>query len=1541
MADFSFNVPEADNTPIPLFEEVEAEVSSSFFEDFSLPTYSEGNQFRLATLAQIANMQLDGQADPLEKYLSRAEVEDGEYDLRTEVDAKELAVAEQDHQDVLLGMIASGERGEFYDYLLNTTVLSTDMLKKTNLERQTAAFLTSTTLADDVGGGYFINSEGEVDDERLSMNEMWAAENLIWTDAIQKLAKRIEDDSILVNTSDVLGLLFKPLGDDLAWAETIGTGSGEFFTDDIKAAQASIAQATGRERLALIKAYTESFLAMGNPIRALSMVDTLQGTLDWRGELGHNFIEAAETFDAGIISGTIFKGTKALASINRASSVAKGAGARKAATDLEVKMAEKATLDKNVSEEIADEAMEGPLHTGLKKALGDDYIDTAGAVNVELEKRVRDLTSVLEEGMLPARLTQEEAASAIAATKVELAARAGNLATDMVDTRFVKEGRTHKVEMYIGSGPNRTDVFVSEEAAVGAAESLHMKPGSFSVTDNGDGFFITLSKEVDESGFIKPMEDTDLLGHSVPILDTLTKVGQGAASQLTREAHGAAVLGQNTASIFQKLLREASDKIAKLPSKGRTEFLSFAQKLHEEEKWMSIPEMRIHYQNNFNRAPTSKDIDTYSNYILANDADYWVRNAKIRKELVTNGYEHAAINGEDVGFAKSVDSIQGDIRTISLFDSVEGKFYKTGSVTSEKVKELMKSDRFSLMEIPSGFAHVEGRANYVVAPTRHVVYKNLPTKVLNYQAGGHRYYNGEHYVKQQRVFTGAGGQEFSGRAKTLYNFESLAASNTFVNKANKALDAFNIAKESGTSKDIRNATEIIQKEMPLWGGYGRMEEMVEDGSLLSSRLEVVRSGKTLTTEGTISTEGASGLSDEVLQVMEQNRFWFQEKRGEHLHTIADVANPRSSTKAPILDPLGALDRSLVSATRMFGFDDYKSRQVDQWIATYGSKLETQEGSSLTRFMSAPFSEQANMSGVEKLQANAWRDAVKRQIGTLTHDERVVNDSMEALIDHMDVSGKQKWAQKFRNAQSSNPVTAIKGLVFDHFMALDPSQLFVQLSMMPGVIAVGGKNGVKAASSYSLLRLAAINDSPEVLARLASTSKVLGGMDSATFKTLWKDMKSSGVLNIMDTQADIATFGKASTFRNNTLAKADYFLEKSRHFSRFFFNEAERGNKGISYSIAWLENFEKTGKGIQNASEAASIAGRAEALAGNMTTASRANWQRGILSVPTQFQAHPIRVMELLLTNNAGFSKKDKIRFLGGLTAAYGAGSLPGVTEMAEGLETWYTNTYGEQPNELTASTFKDGMLGAMMTGLDAVPKLDISRLQTFANSDNNILYQAIMGEKTSLEVMLGPAGSVSNKYLDDAQGALWLKGLFNGSVTFSDVPFMAADVAASLSDNIAGINRMTAAYLLHSTGEMRDSKGRLVVRIDDPSIGQVFGTALGFKPIEVDETYAALTNKKVIEDTQDFFAERITDSMRELRDLAVDVDTDPQDIFEAKRRLNIWWSMAKGASPDIQYGAWHQTIFKKALSRVGKDEVLAHNLAEYFRKLNVNIVETK
>lgn len=1532
MADFSFNIPKA-SADTSVFNTN----TNSFFDGFSVPVFNNTNKVDVATMAQAANTQLDGQPLSLDHYMSVASSQDGENTLRTEVASKEKSQASTDYKNVLTEMIGSGKQDSFLQYMLNTSIRSTDMLKRTNLERQTAQYLTTTALSDSNGGSYYINKDGTVKDKQLSMNETWIAESLLWNDAHNKLVKKYQDAGILVKSSDVFGLMFAPLGDQRAWAKVVGSGAGSFYTSDIKKAQAEMSSAIGNKRLALVASYIDKFMAMDNPVRAIGMVDTLKGTMDWRGKLFEKASQIGDTVNIGLLlGGGLAKSVAAVSKMRDIASIAKVAGAREAAIKVETASAVENIVSKTTDVQVNDTAINGVLHSGLKKGIGDGFVDTASSVGNALDKRIRDFKDVLENGNLPSRLTPEEQIAAVSAAKEQLASRAGNLATDLTDVHTEKVGRTLRVDMYIGSGPNRTETFISKDAAQAAAVGQYrMGEGSFSVVDNGDGFFIKISKDVSESGFITPLTETKRLGRGIPVLKRLL----GARSQQTKESFSAAILGQNTASRLQKLFVESMDTISALPRKSRDEFLTFAQTMHDNGKWMNSDEMKVFYKDKFNRLPSEKDVTAYNNYVLANNVDYWVKNAAIRRDIVTNGYENIVLDGNNLGIAKEVKGIQGDVRGATVYDKVDGTFYDLGSVTKEKIDELLKSDRFTMLRVPTGYTTSDGKvAQYVITARRDIKVNKLPIKVLNYQSGGHRIYSGEHFAKQQSIFS-KNGMLFSGRAKTMYNFESVSDANKFAEKANLALDAFRKARSSNKIEDIRHATEVIQKELPLWGGYGRVLEMVQDGAISDGKITIVRAGKDIPTPSSVHIQQTMDLPDSVVQIMDQKKFWYQKARGDHLRTIVDVSNPNATEKAVILDPLGALDRSANQATKMFGFGDYKARQVEQWMKTYGQYLDNKEGSPLSRFLNSNFSDTANISATDKVKANAWRDAVNRTIGTPTVDQKIISNSLEGVIDFMDRTGRSKWAKRFRNFKSKNPVTAIKGLVFDHFMALDPSQLFVQLSMLPGIIAVGGKNGLRSASSYSLLRLAMLNDTPEVLDRLANVAAKVGGIEPTTFKLLWKDMKSSGVLNVMDTQADIATFGKVSTFKSSILAHVGYYAKKVRGGARLFFNEAERGNKGVSYSVAWLENFDKTGKGITSPDVAASIAARAEALAGNMTTVGRSNWQRGIISIPTQFQAFPIRVMELLLTDNAGFSKKDKIRFLTGLGVTYGAGGIiPFGSEMADSFKTWYTNKYGEQPSDTIFRTFKDGMMGMVMSEFNSVPNLDISRMQPFANSDNNILFQAIMGKKTFQDVMLGPAGSLGVKYLDDIKGALWLKGLFDGTTRFDNVPYLASDLSLELIRNLAGVNRAVSAYILYSTGKIKDKKGRTVVEITNPSFGQIVGTALGLPPIEVSDTYQALIDKKTIRDTQKEFARKIVKSMLKLRDLAADPNADPNDIKKAEQIHNMWWDMAKAASPDVQRGAWEQQIANDALSMVGKDEVLAQNLSEYFRKLHVNVL---
>jgi hypothetical protein len=141
-----------------------------------------------------------------------------------------------------------------------------------------------------------------------------------------------------------------------------------------------------------------------------------------------------------------------------------------------------------------------------------------------------------------------------------------------------------------------------------------------------------------------------------------------------------------------------------------------------------------------------------------------------------------------------------------------------------------------------------------------------------------------------------------------------------------------------------------------------------------------------------------------------------------------------------------------------------------------------------------------------------------------------------------------------------------------------------------------------------------------------------------FKDYMKFLDKSGIF----------AFGDSHLLVNSSHPAAAYsFLSKQdavRTAGRFFFNRAEDANRLVAARIAYDEAVKQFGTADFNNFEFNEFfRARTENYSFNMSQTSAAAWQKGLLSIPTQFWAYNWRMMEALVGKQ--FTNAQKARLL--------------------------------------------------------------------------------------------------------------------------------------------------------------------------------------------------------------------------------------------------------------------------------------------------------
>lgn len=981
------------------------------------------------------------------------------------------------------------------------------------------------------------------------------------------------------------------------------------------------------------------------------------------------------------------------------------------------------------------------------------------------------------------------------------------------------------------TGTDQLAPFIPFEAPEEIASKLKPLPKStiasnYEISNRSGEYFIKVTRNPGTTEFVRLIDDADL----PKVLPVLGKYLQGAKTTQDYDAIAGASLSVKASSILARQVGESVKKIQKLGKDSRDTYNNLMLEIQQQEAWKSMDEVQSFYINNYQRLPTEKEKEAYIATRQLHSFDYVVRNATVQKELTSLGYQEVKIR-DIPGFptiAKEVATTSVDPRSTRIYDAVDGKFVSVSS-REDLAKLLARSNDLILVKT---LQEHKSFGQYVIAPRTDVNIKALRSHVLNWVDGPHRLYDGDTWIKQQKIGFD-NGRETIFNPRTHFVLKGRSEATKVAEDYNAALEAYTTARMSNDRLEIAKASEVIARRT-RYAGFDEFHKAVEDGDIELSPFEVLKDGE-LPKYRAAELEGSkqidpdfTNLSDDLKNMIENGRMFYS-TRGERLqHPYRGLA--------PLLHPNEIMTRAINNVINTAAYTNYKVRQVDRWVKSYGKYMVGYDPSrpAVETFMhgqwdnssKAPFRLPANIQD----RAEAQRMAIKRFLNSTGTIEQEASKYRDLIIDVIDNRVNQKWADRFANVTSNDPIAFARGIAFRMYLGFaDISQLAVQLAVMPGVLAVNAKEGAKAASVLPIVRGALVN--PKHDSFLGSLVAKAGIMEKQQFVDMVADLRRSGIDIIDANLGDLDNMNNKGWMTN----RVGYYGGKIDKALMLPFHEAEKANRIVTFSMAWLEHYARTGRRLETPEDFAAVRVRSDALAGNMDRDGKAAWQTGVLSLPAQFAGHPARVTELLLGKTPGqFNGKDKLKFYTGLALAYGP-LLGAGNPLYNWIQEKYREATGEYPNQEVMTGLTRGVVGMLM------PETDISRLQPFAQ---DTLLSDLFKEDGGIgfEEFMGPSGQLGSTFIEATLGKKKLWALMSGQVGFDLVPLALADVANDVFKSIASYNRAERAITVWQTKKLLSRSGQVLQ--EDLDHFDAIMVGLGFPPIESREAFEASANHK-------------------------------------------------------------------------------------------------
>jgi hypothetical protein len=1007
------------------------------------------------------------------------------------------------------------------------------------------------------------------------------------------------------------------------------------------------------------------------------------------------------------------------------------------------------------------------------------HLDSSQAARISdvLGDNWQRFLDVVKDTVTPERLTPEALSRAIRNARIEIKKDFQHINESVLNVRTNEVDpytKTHSVTIRLGDQEKNT--FTSSETAQMFARDMYRLPeGSYSIGQQGTGFTIDVQKPVRETApNVQEAMITTL--NEAPIPNMATAFIQGIRtpseifSKMQKANRDTALMGNTT---FGAFLTDVAAPIARLSKNERRDLAKIMDRNrdyidpHTGERgryYDNVVDLEEAYrkpvrEGGLNRFPTEKEVEAYYTAVQINEMDLMLRNFAAYRDLSRQGIEEytARINyrGEQTGGAPvSVLTPQfkgrqasrlpwedNDMLPVAVLDESGAgpKMVYRSSPQSDRdyIEKLLKEDGYKIIQVARPQERVLKNAAGIKEPVQWLITKGETKQPLAYQQVGrspgfHVEYADGWYLKQPRVSVMQGGNRMYEGDATMWSFQSRAQAELFAERVNVLRDAI-----------MRNAPDIqkyITGQLPENEAWWR-KAFSDDGFFSAEEpLRVVAKGST-TRDVDPRISKMRDLSDSRYTLTSEVDRRFQGERSQQLLQPVEATEETPMIRlqtAPMIDSLSSTARGIGQAARSRYFGDMKLSVAESWVKQFGDLLEDPADAAkypLFNLHDPKWRTDANVDPQRLAAAQAMQKTTMEFVGQQTPFGRTFMGIQEKIIDSVYGAMGQGAATKLRTvtdfANSRDPLAFFRAWAFRAKMGfLNPVQVFVQAQGLAHITAIAPQHAAQSMAAGLFTRALIWNQSKEIVEG-ASRRLESFGWKKGEFAESFELMKRTGWWNV----------GRESTYIDDMSDPKLYegqvgkFLDKGA----VFFTETERMVRMTGWHAAYREwRAANPTKTVTNR-DIGTILSRADTMTVNMTNASKASWERGVLSIPSQFQSYGVRMLEQMWGGQ--LSWQEKARVLGLNAGLYG---VPASAAIATGYP-WYEDVkkYAMERGYTVNDTWLEGLVEGIpsaMIGLLGGGDWNIG--QRYGPGGLSIFKDMMNDEKSAIDIALGPGGSV-------------------------------------------------------------------------------------------------------------------------------------------------------------------------------------------------------
>lgn len=792
---------------------------------------------------------------------------------------------------------------------------------------------------------------------------------------------------------------------------------------------------------------------------------------------------------------------------------------------------------------------------------------------------------------------------------------------------------TPAMDIYMGKADGTG--FNNQNAANLAARMLRLKSWSTVQDIHTRKWIIKTEKS--------PVESPNFIDFNVA--DVSAGWLRGSRQLLDDRAYKSAVTSEATFEQMTSTLKPLVDNLRGTGSKSRNAVDLVLNKGNIDEVWYSEPDFAHQFNILNGRSPTKKERRLYYTIKELNDIDWAVRNHAMRQDLNFEGWK----SFRDGALIKPIEDSRA-YQGMEVWDLDTSSYIDPANISQNHKVYILKD--FSKSLDPAG------KPVKFMTTAKSLVLDELPTNVLSYRAGGHRIYDGKWFIKQTKTGTTGTGRRFVDNPFVISNFKSRGEATKFADQLNEAIL-------------LRNQWQrgaITQADADL--GMQNLDSL--NGATADDINRMILNGEL--SEKTIVEATFSGQQPrEMTRLVQKGHFSLAETQpddvalynqtGKLFYSPKGAALERFNTgdAVPIVSVFDSTSSGLVNALKTGAYYNYRMENINAWynmaVANDPDLASLFKGDSVAALKAADIKESPIANKLHTLR----RELLFNLHGK-THAQTILDNLREnfqqKLFDSAMFSKAPGLTTKLAALVDIDPVRSLRSLTFDrHLGAFGIDQLLIQSTTAQQLTAMAPVHAVKAWPQSVALSMA-----------LAKRGYVADNVLDSFLTTTARLIPDTGITNTAAFRARIAAWDKVGPGHvGGELALLDEIgegihtnqivsgLNTVRHNGRMFFFKAEQLNRMQAFNTAYNEGLAK-GVDMTTQNGTRWLTMKVQDYTMNMTRASSATWQRGPLSLFTQFFGYMGRMTDSIMGKQ--FTKGQKAGLWGFNVAAFGAAGIP-------------------------------------------------------------------------------------------------------------------------------------------------------------------------------------------------------------------------------------------------------------------------------------------